>query len=143
MARTRQQAFKILGREKTQVRYNAEWLSKLSFLDMRRRAKLTVQLFLTREAFASDDKRCELPARDVLQLMLAYDAWIAHRREKWRHRPVFNILTAGRKLLEAVGQRPQIGIFVQILPGMTRDQDVQSWGTIFRSCPLRGYVRPR
>lgn len=30
---------------------------------------------------------------------------------------LFNILTAGRKLQDAHGQRPQIGVFVKILPG--------------------------
>ena len=47
-----EQAFRILDREKTVVRYNAEWLSKLTFADLIQMASnFTIQQFLTREAF--------------------------------------------------------------------------------------------
>lgn len=47
-----EQAFRVLDREKTSVRFNAEWLSKLSFIDVIKLASnFTLQQFLTREKF--------------------------------------------------------------------------------------------
>jgi tyrosyl-tRNA synthetase len=47
-----EQAYRVLNRRKTQVRYNEEWLSKISLGDMFRLASnFTVQQFLNRENF--------------------------------------------------------------------------------------------
>jgi tyrosyl-tRNA synthetase len=47
-----EQAFRILDPAKTKVRYNAEWLSELSFAEVIRLASnFTIQQFLTRENF--------------------------------------------------------------------------------------------
>ncbi len=47
------QAFKILDRERTEVRYNADWLAKLTFEDVLQLAShFTVQQFLARDRFA-------------------------------------------------------------------------------------------
>src|SRR6202012_289934 len=47
------QVFKILDREKTEVRYNSEWLSKLGFADMiKLAAQTTVSQMLEREDFS-------------------------------------------------------------------------------------------
>jgi tyrosyl-tRNA synthetase len=47
-----EQAFRLLDREKTEVRYNAEWLSSLTFRDLIYLASnFTLQQFLTRENF--------------------------------------------------------------------------------------------
>ena len=116
-----EQAFKILDRQKTRVRYNAEWLSELSFLDVIQMAQnFTVQQFMTRENFA---KRLEKGDAIYLHetfysLMQGYDA-VAQETDVQvgGTDQLFNILTAGRKLQEAHGQKPQIGIFVSILPG--------------------------
>src|SRR5471032_1915919 len=46
------QVFKILDREKTEVRYNSEWLDKLSYYDMVKLAsKFTISQMLEREDF--------------------------------------------------------------------------------------------
>src|SRR6266498_3758555 len=48
-----EQAFRVLDREKTKIRYNGEWLSKLSLVDLIRLGQnFTVQQFLARENFA-------------------------------------------------------------------------------------------
>jgi tyrosyl-tRNA synthetase len=116
-----EQAFKILDRDKTQVRYNAEWLSELSFLDVIRLAQnFTVQQFMSRENFA-----LRLQKGDAIHLhetfyslMQGYDAVALQTDvQVGGTDQLFNILTAGRKLQEAGGQKPQIGIFVQLLPG--------------------------
>src|SRR5512138_2804108 len=48
-----EQAFRVLDRNKTVVRYNGEWLSKLTLVDLIRLGQnFTVQQFLARENFA-------------------------------------------------------------------------------------------
>lgn len=47
-----EQAFRILDKEKTEIRYNAEWLSKLDFGELIHLASnFTLQQFLSRENF--------------------------------------------------------------------------------------------
>ncbi len=116
-----EQAYKILDREKTRIRYNAEWLSKLTFLDLIQMAQnFTVQQFLTRDNFA---KRFEKGDAIYLHetfysLMQGYDAVAMETDvQVGGSEQLFNIITAGRKLQEVRGQKPQIGILVGILPG--------------------------
>ncbi|BCX03713.1 MAG: tyrosine--tRNA ligase [Candidatus Roseilinea sp.] len=116
-----EQAFKILDRNKTRVRYNAEWLSKLSFLDVIQIAQnFTVQQFMTRENFALRLEKGEpiYLHETFYALMQAYDAVALETDvQVGGSDQLFNIITAGRKLQEAMGQRPQIGIILGILPG--------------------------
>jgi tyrosyl-tRNA synthetase len=116
-----EQAFKILDRSRTTIRYNAEWLSELSFVELIQMAQnFTVQQFLTRDNFA---KRFEKGDAVYLHetfysLMQGYDAVAMHTDvQVGGSEQLFNIITAGRKLQEMHGQRPQIGILVGILPG--------------------------
>ncbi len=117
-----EQAFKILDREKTRVRRNDEWLATLDFADIIRLASnFTVQQFLTRDNFA---KRLEAQQAIYLHelfygLMQGYDA-VAQEADVQvgGQDQLFNILVAGRKLQEAMGQRPQIAIIMgESLPG--------------------------
>jgi len=116
-----EQAFRILDPEKTIVRYNAEWLGSLSFLDVIKLAQnFTVQQFLTRENFALRIEKGEpiYLHETFYALMQGYDAVALETDvQVGGSDQLFNILTAGRKLQEAHGQRPQIGLFVKILPG--------------------------
>ena len=115
------QAFRVLDREKTQVRYNGEWLSELSLLDLIRLGQnFTVQQFLARENFA---KRLEKGEAIYLHetfyaLMQGYDA-VAMQTDVQvgGSDQLFNIIVAGRKLQEALGQKPLVGIITGILPG--------------------------
>jgi tyrosyl-tRNA synthetase len=115
------QAFRVLDREKTQVRYNGEWLSKLTLVDLIRLGQnFTVQQFLVRENFA---KRLEKGEPIYLHetfyaLMQGYDA-VAQQTDVQvgGTDQLFNIIVAGRKLQEALGQRPLVGIITGILPG--------------------------
>lgn len=116
-----EQAFKILDPHKTRVRYNAEWLSELSFLDVIKLAQnFTVQQFMTRENFAKRlDKGEPIFLHETFYaLMQGYDA-VAQETDVQvgGTDQLFNIITAGRKLQEAAGQKPQIGIITAILPG--------------------------
>jgi tyrosyl-tRNA synthetase len=122
-ARTYQdQAFKILDSSKTIVRRNDEWLSSLDFRDIIRLAQnFTVQQFLTRENFA---KRLDAGEPIYLHemfysLMQAYDACAMESDvQVGGQDQLFNILVAGRKLQQALGQLPLIAIIMgESLPG--------------------------
>jgi tyrosyl-tRNA synthetase len=116
-----EQAFRVLDREKTKIRSNAEWLSELNLVDLIRLAQnFTVQQFLARENFA---KRLEKDEPIFLHemfyaLMQGYDAVALQTDvQVGGTDQLFNIIVAGRKLQEALGQRPLVGIITGILPG--------------------------
>jgi tyrosyl-tRNA synthetase len=114
------QAFRVLDRSKTAIRYNHEWLQNLSFGDVVRLASnFTVQQFLTRENFAK-----RLARNDAIwvheffyALMQGYDA-VALRTDIQigGTDQLFNLM-AGRKLMEAHGLRPQVVLTFPILEG--------------------------
>jgi tyrosyl-tRNA synthetase len=114
------QAFKILDRDKTKIRYNGDWLSQLTFADVISLAShFTVQQFLARDNFS---KRYEKGDPVWLHeffyaLMQGYDA-VAMETDVQigATEQLFNLL-AGRKLQEGFGQRPQVCITLPILVG--------------------------
>jgi tyrosyl-tRNA synthetase len=115
------QALKILDPEKTRIEYNDSWLSPLTFADLIRIASnFTVQQFLSREAFR---KRYESSDPIYLHeffyaLMQAYDAYhLDTDVQIGGTDQLFNIVTAGRKLMQAMGRKPNIGVILGILPG--------------------------
>ncbi|HET9590083.1 MAG TPA: tyrosine--tRNA ligase [Anaerolineales bacterium] len=116
-----EQAFRVLDPEKTRIRHNGEWLSELSLVDLIRLGQnFTVQQFLARENFA---KRLEAGEPIFLHetfyaLMQGYDA-VAMQTDVQvgGTEQLFNIIVAGRKLQEALGQQPLVGITMGILPG--------------------------
>ena len=116
-----EQAFRVLDASTVRVRYNGEWLSKLSLIDLIRLGQnFTVQQFLTRDNFA---RRLEKDEPIYLHetfyaLMQGYDA-VAQETDVQvgGTDQLFNIIVAGRKLQEALGQRPLVGVIVGILPG--------------------------
>ncbi|MBN1218441.1 MAG: tyrosine--tRNA ligase [Anaerolineae bacterium] len=115
------QAFRILDPEKTQVRHNGEWLSKLRLVDLIRLAQnFTVQQFLNRENFAKRLAQNEpiFLHETFYALMQGYDA-VAQQAEVQvgGTDQLFNILVAGRKLQAAMGQKPQVAIVMGLLPG--------------------------
>jgi tyrosyl-tRNA synthetase len=117
-----EQAFKILDRDLTRVRHNDEWLSTLDFADIIRLASnFTVQQFLVRENFANRiDANLPIYLHEFFYaLMQAYDA-VAQEADVQvgGQDQLFNILVAGRKLQQGLGQKPQIAIIMgESLPG--------------------------
>ena len=114
------QAFKILDPDKTEVRYNADWLAPLTFADLIRLAShFTVQQFLARESFAKRHAKGD-PIwlhEFFYALMQAYDAVALETDvQLGGTEQLFNLI-AGRKLQEALGQRPQICLTTPILVG--------------------------
>ncbi len=114
------QAFKILDPEKTIIRYNSEWLSKLTFKEIiEMAANFTVQQFLSRENFRKRyDRGDAIWLHEFFYaLMQGYDAVALHTDvQVGGMDQLFNLL-AGRKLQEFFGQRPQIAITLPILVG--------------------------
>jgi tyrosyl-tRNA synthetase len=116
-----EQAFRVLDPQKTKVRYNGEWLSELSLLDLIRLGQnFTVQQFLARENFSNRLDRGEAIYlhETFYALMHGYDA-VAMQTDiqVGGTDQLFNIIVAGRKLQEALGQKPLVGIITGILPG--------------------------
>ena len=114
------QAFKILDPDKTEVRHNADWLAPLTFADLIRLAShFTVQQFLARESFAKRHAKGD-PIwlhEFFYALMQAYDAAALKTDVQiGGTEQLFNLM-AGRKLQEALGQRPQICLTLPILVG--------------------------
>ncbi len=115
-----EQAFKILDREKTIIRNNAEWLSKLTLADLIKLAShFTVQQFLARENFAKRYQKSDpIWLHEFLYaLMQGYDAVVLRPDVQIGGMDqLFNLL-AGRRLMEAFGLRPQICLTFPILVG--------------------------
>ena len=115
-----EQAFKILDPDKTIVRRNSEWLSKLSFIDVIELAShFTVQQFLARQNFSRRyDKGEPVWLHEFLYaLMQGRDAAAMETDVQLGGTDqLFNLLV-GRKLQEILGQRPQICLTFPILVG--------------------------
>ncbi|HJS19246.1 MAG TPA: tyrosine--tRNA ligase, partial [Anaerolineales bacterium] len=116
-----EQAFRVLDKNKTKIRYNGEWLSELSLVDLIRLGQnFTVQQFLARENFANRLEKGEAIYlhETFYALMQGYDA-VAQQTDVQvgGTDQLFNIIVAGRKLQEAMGQKPLVGIITGILPG--------------------------
>ena len=116
-----EQAFRILDRTKTKVRANGEWLSELSLVDLIRLGQnFTVQQFLARENFANRLEKGEpiFLHETFYALMQGYDAVAMETDiQVGGTDQLFNIIVAGRKLQEALGQKPLVGVICGILPG--------------------------
>ncbi len=115
------QAFRILDPDRTRIEYNDTWLSKLTFADLIHLASnFTIQQFLSREAFR---KRWDQDDPVYLHeffyaLMQGYDAFhLKTDVQVGGTDQLFNIVTAARKLMEALGEKPNIAIILGILPG--------------------------
>jgi len=115
------QAVKILDAKKTTFAYNDTWLSALTFKDIIEFGSLfTVQQFLARDTFRKrfDDGDAIYMHEFFYAIMQAYDAF--HLKTDVQiggSDQLFNIITAARKLMEAKGELPNIGVILGILPG--------------------------
>ena len=115
-----EQSFKILDKDKTTIRYNADWLSLLTFADTIHLAShFTVQQFLARDNFSKRYAKGDPVWLHELfyALMQGYDA-VAMETDVQigATEQLFNLM-AGRKLQEAYGQLPQICLTLPILVG--------------------------
>lgn len=116
-----EQAFRILDKSKTNIRFNAEWLSKLTFEELIKLASnFTIQQFLTRENFKLRwEKGDAIYLHETFySLMQGYDAYALKADvQVGGTDQLFNIMTAGRKIMTSLGAQPNIAIILGILPG--------------------------
>ncbi len=116
-----EQAFRILDREKTTVRYNHEWLGDLKFADLiKLGSNFTIQQFLTREAFRKrwDSEDPVYLHEFFYAIMQGYDAYALRTDvQVGGTDQLFNIVTAGRKIMASMEMKPNIGVIMAILPG--------------------------
>jgi tyrosyl-tRNA synthetase len=117
----KQQVFKILDEQATEVRYNSEWLGKLGYEGtIRLAAHFTVSQMLEREEF-SKRYQAEQPIglHELLYpLMQGYDSVALECDvELGGTDQRFNLIT-GRELQRNYGQKPQIVLMTPILEGL-------------------------
>lgn len=114
------QAFKVLDKDRTEVRYNSEWLGKLSPTEMIELcAKYTVARMLERDDFSKRyDKGVPIHVHEFLYpLLQAYDSVVLECDvELGGTDQLFNLLV-GRDLMPRYGKRPQIVMTTPILEG--------------------------
>ncbi len=114
------QAFKVLDRERTVVRYNADWLDKLSPADLIELcAKYTVARMLERDDFSKrfNDNRPIFVHEFLYPLLQAYDSVeLRADVELGGTDQLFNLLV-GRDVMPRFGQRGQIVMTTPILEG--------------------------
>ena len=116
-----QQSFKILDPDRTTIRYNREWLEKLTFAQLIQLAgNFTLQQFLTRDNFKQRwEKGDPVYLHETFYaLMQGYDAWALQADvQVGGTDQLYNIVTAARKIMPILGLKPNIGIILGILPG--------------------------
>jgi len=115
-----QQVFRILDREKTEVRYNSEWLAKMDpgdFLTLA--SKYTVARMLERDDFQKRyaSKQPIALIEFLYPLLQGYDSVrVAADVEIGGTDQVFNLLV-GRELQKDAGQMPQVVMTLPLLEG--------------------------
>ena len=119
------QAWIVLDKSRTKVRYNHEWLASLDFSKLIQLASnFTVQQFLSRESFAKRYGNGD-PIwlhEFFYALMQGYDAVALQTDVQVGGTDQLFNLMAGRKLMEAFGMRPQIVLTSQLLVGTDGSQ---------------------
>jgi tyrosyl-tRNA synthetase len=132
------QVFHVLDREKTIVRYNAEWLSKLTFEDLIKLcSNFTVQQFITRENFKLRwEKNEPIYVHEFFySIMQGYDAFSMRSDvQVGGTDQLFNIVTAARKIMTYLGEKPNIAVIMGILPGT--DGEVRMSKTMGNYIPI-------
>ena len=113
-----EQAMQILDRERTEVRFNSEWLAELTFADVIRLTRTTtVAQILERDDFAKRMAAQEpISVSELLYpLMQAYDSVaIAADVELGGTDQLYNLL-AGRTVMQAYGLEPQVVLTTPLL----------------------------
>jgi tyrosyl-tRNA synthetase len=108
----------IIDPDKTELRFNSEWLSKVDFAELLRLTRTTtVARILERDDFAKRwAARSPISVSELLYpLMQAYDSVAVQADvELGGTDQLFNLLT-GRDVMEAYGLEPQIALTVDLL----------------------------
>jgi tyrosyl-tRNA synthetase len=112
------QAMVILDPDRTEIRYNGEWLGKLSYAEVVRLARtITVARMLERDDFAKRYLAQEpISVSELLYpLMQAYDSVAVEADVELGGTDQLYNLLAGREVMEAYGLEPQVALTTPIL----------------------------
>ena len=116
-----EQVFRILDRQKTEVRYNSEWLDKLTSYDIVRLcAKYRVARMLEREDFRKRlSEQQPISVHEFLYpLLVAYDSVVLKADvELGATEQKFNLLI-GREIQREYNQELQVAVMMPILVGL-------------------------
>ncbi|MFC4403198.1 tyrosine--tRNA ligase [Gracilibacillus xinjiangensis] len=114
-----EQIFKVLDEDKSTVRFNSEWLSKLSFEEVIKLAASTsVARILERDDFQKRYKNHVPIGKFFYPLMQAYDSVELNADiELGGTDQTFNVLM-GRTLQKHLGKEKQIAMFMPLLEGL-------------------------
>jgi tyrosyl-tRNA synthetase len=133
-----EQAFKILDRDKTKIRFNSEWLAGLTFAELIKLASnFTLQQFITRDNFRKrwDNGDPIYLHETFYSIMQGYDAHALQTDvQVGGTDQLFNIVTAARKIMTSLGDKPNIAIILGILPGT--DGEVKMSKSLGNHIPL-------
>ncbi|MDP3986182.1 MAG: tyrosine--tRNA ligase [Candidatus Veblenbacteria bacterium] len=133
MATYQVQLGKILDMPKVEWRYNSEWLTKLSFLEIARLAEsFSLQQMLARRNFKERlGKQDDISLRELMYpLMQGYDSVAVQADvEIGGFDQLFNLL-AGRKIQEHYGKEQQDILTTQMLEGTDGRKMSTSWGNV-------------
>jgi tyrosyl-tRNA synthetase len=120
-----EQAFRVLDRERTEIRFNGEWLGKLSYAEVVRLARtITVARILERDDFAKRFAAHEpISISELLYpLMQAYDSVaIEADIEIGGSDQLYNLL-AGRDVMQDYGVDPQLVVTYPLLVGVDGEE---------------------
>jgi tyrosyl-tRNA synthetase len=115
-----EQAFRVLDRDRTEIRFNGEWLGRLTYAEVVRLARtMTVARLLERDDFAKRFRAHEPVSLSELlyPLMQAYDSVaIEADVEVGGTDQLYNLL-AGRDVMEQYGLEPQVVVTFPLLVG--------------------------
>jgi tyrosyl-tRNA synthetase len=114
------QAYRVLDKDRTEVRYNGDWLAPMTFADVVQLASnFTVQQFLGHETYKRriEEGRPLYLHEFIYALMQGYDAYALQTDVQiGGTEQLFNIL-AGRTVQNAHGQKPLVAVCLPILTG--------------------------
>lgn len=114
------QFFKVVDKERTEVRWNGDWFKTMSFLEiLRLTSQMTIARILERDDFEKRfDAGDPIGVHELLYpLMQAYDSVMIHADvEIGATEQKFNLLT-GRDIQMSYGQAPQVILTLPVLEG--------------------------
>jgi tyrosyl-tRNA synthetase len=133
-----EQAYKILDPQKTRIRFNSEWLSELTFAELiELSSNFTIQQFIARDNFRKrwDNGDPIYLHETFYAIMQGYDAHALKADvQVGGTDQLFNIITAARKIMTFLGDKPNIAIILGILPGT--DGEVKMSKSLGNHIPL-------
>jgi tyrosyl-tRNA synthetase len=116
-----EQASQIIDRNRTDVRFNGEWLARLDFAEVVRLTRtITVARLLERDDFQQRFfSKTPISVSELLYpFMQAYDSVAIHADVELGGTDQLYNLLAGREVMEAYGLEPQVALTTPLLIGL-------------------------